>query len=55
MPKKNIYIDTDEIEEKVYAALIKQGYFMYENQLQAISHAVFDLLIDKDIVEEIEE
>ncbi|PLT34975.1 MULTISPECIES: YozD family protein [Bacillaceae] len=52
MREIEVFIDTEEIAEFFFQALMKRGYIPTENELEDLADITFDYLIEKCIIDE---
>lgn len=55
MEEKDVIIDTEEIAEFLFSNLIERGLVPKDDELEEIADIVFEYLLYKCIVEDIEE
>jgi hypothetical protein len=53
--KREIVIDTVEMGDYIFEKLITQGYIPKDKEINAITDIVFDYLLHKSIVEEVDD
>lgn len=51
---QEIIIDTEDIERFLYTELIKSGYVPEEEEIQDLADIIFDYLVSKSIMNEID-
>lgn len=52
MDTKEIYIDTEDIENYLFKELAKRGFAAKESELEVVADIMFDYLVTKDVIEE---